>query len=116
MQRHSKELQEKAKKCAVTADAEDHTKMWVDSPSGKTYLLTEAANGGWYCTCRWSEYHDTSVRPCAHALACEMWIDEHLDDRKDSFWASEEAAKRQHQKTERVGLGLWKTSRKGYTA
>lgn len=110
MQRHAKSLQKKATKCTVTPTSHKG-KFDVLSPSGSTYTITALSNGGFVCGCTWSQYHDTSRRPCTHVLAVELYL-QNAGARTASFWADADDAGRQHNKTERVGRGLWMTTRK----
>jgi hypothetical protein len=110
MKRHAKSLQSKAKRCQVTPLAQ-RGKFQVKSTSGSTYTITALSNGGFVCCCEWSKYHDTSRRPCTHVLAVELYL-QNAGARAASFWADADDAGRQHNTTERVGRGLWMTTRK----
>ena len=110
MKRQAKTLQQKAKNNQVQPVASG--KFWVTSAtSGKRYLVSELSNGGFQCVCKWSEYHDTSKNPCSHTMAVREWL-EVASNRKLSFWSAPEEAQRQHRPIERIGVGLWTTSRK----
>lgn len=110
MKRNAKAIQEKASKCKVYI-TRDPRKFDVLSPSGETYTVTAMTSGGFRCVCEWAGWYDTEYRPCAHASAVDNWLAE-AAGRKLALWASPEDAERQHRPTERVGLGMWSTSRK----
>lgn len=114
MKRQAKSLQTKAKKNTVQpVNDPNGGKFWVTSAtSGNRYLVSELANGGFQCTCKWAQYHQTDREPCTHVLAVQEYL-EQAGNRALSFWSSPEDAARQHRPTERVGFGLWATSRKG---
>jgi len=106
VKRHAKELQSKSRKCEVQV----HRIGWnVLSPSGNTYHVSED-HGTFRCTCKWSAYNDTRLRPCSHVLAVECWCDESHGDRP-SFWNTDQDAERQHRRTSQVGVGLLATHR-----
>lgn len=111
MNRNAKSLQKKAKKIAkVNVEQIGEFTYNVLSTSGKTYELREHG-GSYLCSCKWSEYHNTSVEPCSHVLA----VIEHrkrIDGMTTSAWANEEDAHRQHRPVEQVGMGLWTTTRR----
>lgn len=111
MNRHAKRLQRKAKKCTVKPVPENDAVI-VHSPSGNRYLVRAAAGGGWFCSCDWSQWHNTNARPCAHVLAADAWETRILQGRTTSYWPDEESARRQHRPWRRIGIGLWKTTRK----
>lgn len=110
MNRNAKSLQTKAKKHQVQPAGRGHFYV-TSASSGSRYLVTDLADGGLSCTCKWSEYHDTRFNPCSHVLAVEEWL-ETSGNRSLSFWSSEEEAQRQHRPTRRLGQGVWSTSRK----
>jgi len=111
MQRQAKSLQQKAKQHDVRPAGP--SQFWVISAtSGKRYLVSRLQNGGYACTCKWSKFHRTDFEPCSHVLAVQELL-EQCKGRKLSFWADTEGAERQHRPTERVGRGLWATSRAG---
>jgi hypothetical protein len=111
MERQAKSLQKKAKVHQV-----DHAgggKFWVTSASsGKRYLVSELANGGFACTCDWGHYHRTDLDPCSHVLAVEEYL-EQAGGRSLSFWSDKEAARKQHRPIRYMGRGLLATSRGG---
>jgi hypothetical protein len=110
MERHAKELQTKAKKHQVTPVG--RSQFLIDSStSGRAYRIWQRRNGGFECSCPWSQYHDTSRRPCSHVLAVEEWL-EAAGNRRLSFWADPAEAARQRRPVRRVGDGLWATSRR----
>jgi len=109
MDRQAKTLQNKAKKNKVQPQGKGEFSV-TSATSGKTYTVTNLANGGFQCTCKWSQYHRTDLKPCSHCLAVEEWL-EQAGNRSLSFWTSEEEAQRQHRPVMRVGQGLWATSR-----
>jgi len=111
MKRQAKSLQSKAKKHDVRPAGRGQ--FWaISATSGKRYLVSQLENGGFACTCDWSRFHRTDFEPCSHVLAVQDFL-ESLDGRSLSFWADDEGASRQHRPTERVGRGLWSTSRAG---
>lgn len=110
MKRHVKKIQRKAAQCEVYA-SRDPCKFLVHSPSGEHYTITALASGGFHCTCKWAEIRRSELRPCAHASAVDNWLAD-AAGRKLSLWAEPEDAARQHRPVERVGLGMWSTSRK----
>jgi len=110
MFRNAKSLQTKAKKHEVTSVGRGQY-LVKSASSGKDYRIWSLENGGFHCSCPWAEYHDTSRRPCSHVLAVEEWL-EQAGNRRLSFWAAPEDAKRQHRPTRRVGDGLWATTRR----
>jgi len=109
MNRNAKGLQTKAKKNRVQPIGGSEF-LVTSATSGSQYLVTDLAGGGLQCTCEWSKYHRTDLKPCSHCLAVEEWL-EQAGSRSLSFWASEDNAKRQHRPARLVGLGLWATSR-----
>ncbi len=110
MQRHAKKLQDKAKKCQVTP-ASERGAFTVKSPSGATYTVKALADATFVCVCEWAKYRDTRTQPCAHCLAVEMYL-QNAGARATSFWDNPEDAGRQKHHTERVGRGLWMTTRR----
>jgi len=111
MKRQAKSLQTKAKKHDVRPAGPG--KFWaISATSGNRYLVSQLQNGGYACTCDWAKFHRTDFEPCSHVLAVQDYL-EACDGRSLSFWADDESAERQHRPTERVGLGLWATSRIG---
>lgn len=112
MKRHAKALQSKSRKCQVYPLGSGRFR--VDSPSGNSYLLHDTADGV-ACSCDWSDYHDTTRRPCSHVLAVENWIEE-SHGRRLSFWATVDAADRQHRPLRQIGDGVWSTTRRVSTS
>ena len=111
MTRNAKGLQTKSKKNQVQPLGGSEF-MVTSATSGERYLVTDLAGGGLQCTCEWSKYHRTDLKPCSHCLAVEEWL-EQAGGRRLSFWAFEDDAKKQHRPARLVGLGLWATSRAG---
>jgi hypothetical protein len=109
--RNAKALQKKAKKNQVRIGANRAEFIVTSATSGNEYTVKALANGGFACCCDWAKWHDTSARPCSHVLAVIEWL-EQAGNRSTSIWATPEDAKRQHRHIERVGLGLWVTSRR----
>jgi len=111
MKRQAKMLQGKAKRNVV--DPIGNGKFWVTSAtSGKRYLVSELANGGFICVCDWGKFHRTDFDPCSHVLAVEQYL-EVAGGRSLSFWAGKEEAKKQHRPVRWMGHGLLATSRTG---
>jgi len=111
MTRQAKSLQKKAKMNEV--DPVGNGKFWVTSAtSGKRYLVSELANGGFICVCDWGKWHRTDLNPCSHVLAVEEYL-EVAGGRSLSFWADREEASRQHRPVRYMGRGLLATSRAG---
>ena len=110
MKRHAKSLQAKAKKVELIAVRKDS--YLVKSTSGQEYTIFDHSDGTFTCTCKWAEFHNTRVQPCAHVLGLMEALENLTEDQKLSFWETEEDAKRQHRPVVRVGLGLYATSRK----
>ena len=112
MQRNAKGLQSKAKKHKVFYGRRPDEFVVESASSGNRYTVTALKNGGFACTCDWAIFHRTDFRPCSHCLAVIEEL-EIAGGRHASFWAARDEAKRQHRATpQRVGLGLWMTSRK----
>ena len=111
MKRQAKSLQTKAKKHDVRPA--DRGKFWaISATSGNRYLVSRLESGGYACTCDWSKFHRTDFEPCSHVLAVQEYL-ELCKGRSLSFWSDSQDADRQHRPVERVGLGLWATSRAG---
>ena len=116
MTRNAKALQAKSRQCAVALMRRERS-MWtapkflVKSPSSSEYIVTELGSGKYHCPCKWGQFHDTSKDPCVHVLAV-MRVEAQIGQRALSFWARTDDAKRQRRKIERVGRGLWATSRR----
>lgn len=108
--RNAKELMEKARSHEVYPLGGGEFEV-VSGSSRRSYLVTDLANGGLQCVCRWSEYHRTDFEPCSHCIAVELWL-EQAGNRELVLWASKEDAKRQKRPVRQVGRGLWITSRK----
>lgn len=107
MKRNAKDLQAKAKRHTVNPVGNGEF-MVISFGSGKTYLVTDLADGGMNCTCEWTSYY--KFEPCSHILACENYL-EQAGLRTLSFWGDEEQAQRQHRPIRRLSHGLWTTSR-----
>lgn len=111
--RNAKSLQRKAAAHRVSRNGSESFQV-VSGSSGATYDVTE--DGGLLvCTCTWSLDYHYRGEPCSHVLAVERFIEEEAKSRRLSFWATPEAAARQHRPTRPISGGLLATSRKGAT-
>lgn len=111
MKRHAKSLQEKSKLHTVTPSNERGLFNVTSGTSGEPYSVRALTDGTYRCNCDWGKRR--GPRPCSHTMAVMAWL-EKAGRRALSFWASEADAERQHKPVERVGLGLWATSRRAY--
>jgi len=110
MKRQAKQLQAKAKTHTVKPVTGKGQWVVTSGTSQKEYTVFALEYGGYACTCDWSKYHHLGSRPCSHILAVMDYL-ESCKGRTLSYWTDDESAERQHRPTERVGLGLWTTSR-----
>lgn len=109
MNRWPKKLQEKAKLCVVSPLG--NGRFRVDSPSGKWYVVRALTNGGFECSCEWSQYHRTDLEPDSHTIAVEMYLAAQAD-LSVSVWNSEEDARKQHRQMRQIGRQLIATYRR----
>lgn len=110
MKRNAKAMQNKAKKNQVQDNGAGRGYTVTSATSSKGYHVATVGRG-FQCTCRWAKYHNTVLEPCSHVLAIEEYLAQ-SEKRALSFWATKEAAQRQHRPTEYTGRGLLQTSRK----
>lgn len=107
MNRRAKFLQGKQKLCEVTSVGSGY--YTVLSPSGETYIVHLGDEGRLRCNCEWSKYRPHE--PCSHRLAVVRCRMEQTQNRRPSWWSSEEDARRQHRPVAASGAGLWSTTR-----
>ena len=112
MNRRAKLLQSKVKAQAPRVlELNEGVYDVASATSGTRYRVLNHWRGGYMCECEWSKWHDTRTMPCTHVLA----VEEHRarqHARRLSLWACTDDAQRQHRPVERVGVGLYATSRK----
>ena len=112
MNRNAKALQQKAKTHDIRPVSGKGQWVVTSGTSNEEYTVFALEYGGYACTCDWSKYHRLGSRPCSHIMAVMDYL-ESIKGRSLSYWADDESAERQHRPVERVGLGLYSTSRLG---
>jgi len=103
MERHSKRMEEKARKCKVRSLGDGL--YLVASPSGGEYVVDPVTPR---CTCDWHKHHPETA--CSHAIAARREHEEAVIGRRVSVWNDEADARRQHRPRFRLG-DVWATSR-----
>jgi hypothetical protein len=111
MKRWAEKLSKKAKKLIADGKVERVTNEFFTVESSDTYTVFLSDDGVASCECKWSEYHDTRIDPCAHAIAVLMIAEIEDESRKLAFHADVETARRQHRPMMTFGHGLTATSR-----
>lgn len=108
MRRHAKRLQVKA--YANDVIGHDGSKWEVKSAtSDEQYTIFQTGRNELRCTCDWAKYNPTE--PCTHTAAVTIEVARRKGYRV-YLWASEEDARRQRNRTAKIGSGLWMTLKK----